>query len=114
MDEEWTSFKNASPDPTCSTAIPRVAASCSTSDKLPAHVLARGDQQAPVAHAAEHLGRDAGLRLFQAGGLCASGKSGDRSINQGLVGPHRHGGVAVDIDNQHEHAVVLRVRTLGQ
>ena len=79
-----------------------------------AHMLARGDQQAPVAHAAEHLGRDAGLRLFQAGGPCASGKSGDRSINQGLVGPHRHGGVAVDIDNQHEHAVVLRVRTLGQ
>ena len=66
-----------------------------------------------VVDGGEQLGRHAGHVGFGAGLGGAGTQRLGRRIGERLVLPHCHGGVAVDVDHQHEHTVVCGVIALG-
>ena len=67
----------------------------------------------PVVDGSEQLGRHAGFVGLGARLGGAGTQRLGRRIGERLVLPHRHGGVAVDVDHQHEHTVVCGVIALG-
>ena len=77
-------------------------------------VRRRHKGQLAVVDGSEQLGRHAGFVGLGAGLGGAGTQRLGRSIGQRLVLTHRHGGIAVNVDHQHEHAVVRGVIALGK